>query len=232
MTQLVNFLCGVCHKNILNHQKAVLCNNCNHYVHVKCNDISASEFKELQKEPDDIAWFCKQCTTELFPFGSLNSNEFLELHHIDFPSFVDSTPSFEIVSDLINLPNLSDYDIDEHMPQNIDSHYFTSSELSSLKLSPRDFSALHKNIRSLSLHHDELISLAVHTNLDLDVIGVSEIWDSTDNPILSNVDIPGYTFFKTSSLTQNGGVGLYIKHSFTSNPRVDLDTCTIDFETV
>ena len=98
--------------------------------------------------------------------------------------------------------------------------------------SPSDFSVLHTNIRSLSLHHDELISLAVHTNLDLDVIGVSETWDSTDNPIISNVDIPGYTFFKTSSLTQNGGVGLYIKQSFTPNPRVDLDTCTIDFETV
>ena len=36
----------------------------------------------------------------------------------------------------------------------------------------------------------------------------------------------------TQSQTRNGGVGLYIKNSFTSNPRIDLDSCTDDFETI
>ena len=132
----------------------------------------------------------------------------------------------------MDLLNLCDYDIDEHMPQNIDSRYFTLLELSSLQLSSTDFSILHTNIRSLSLHHDELVSLSAHTNLNPVVIGVSEIWHSIENPLPSNVDIPGYTFFKTQSLTQNGDVGLYIKDSLTSNPRTDLDSCTDDFETV
>ena len=65
-----------------------------------------------------------------------------------------------------------------------------------------------------------------------DEIGVSEIWHSNDNPISSNIDIPGYTLFKSSSTSQNGGVGLYIKNSLTSNPRVDLDSCSDDFETI
>ena len=64
------------------------------------------------------------------------------------------------------------------------------------------------------------------------MIGVSEIWHSNDNPISSNVDILGYTFFKTSYLSQNGGVGLYIKGSLTSKPRIDLDSCIEGFETV
>ena len=64
------------------------------------------------------------------------------------------------------------------------------------------------------------------------MIGVSEIWHSNDNPISSNVDIPGFTFFKTSSLSQNGGVGLYIRNTLTSKPRLDLDSCTDDLETV
>ena len=66
----------------------------------------------------------------------------------------------------------------------------------------------------------------------IDVIGVSETWHSNDNPISSNVDIPGYTFYKTSSFTPNGGAGLYIKSSLTSNPRIDLDSSTDDCETV
>ena len=61
---------------------------------------------------------------------------------------------------------------------------------------------------------------------------MSEIWHSNDNPYSSNVDIPSFTFFKTSSLGQNGGVGLYIGNALTSKPRLDLDSCTDDFETV
>ena len=232
MTRSVSFPCGICHKNISYNQKAILCNNCNFYVHLKCNGISASEYKELEKEPDDVSWFCKTCTTEMFPFGPLENDELLGLYNFDLPSFVDSAPSFEIISNLTNLPNLSDYDIDEHVPQNIDSRYFTLPELSSLQLSSSDFSILHTNIRSLSLHHDELVSLSTHTNLNLDVIGVSEMWHSKDNPISSNVDIPGYKFYETSSLSQNGGVGLYVKTTLTSNPRIELDSSTNDFETV
>eukprot|EP00794_Sanderia_malayensis_P020796 gene20796-22836_t len=144
----------------------------------------------------------------MFPFGSLENEELLGISDLDLPSFIDSTPMFEVTSSLMDLPNLSDYDIDEHMPQSIDSRYFTLPDLSSLQSSSDDFSILHTNIRSLSLHHDELVSLSAHTKLNLDVIGVSEIWHSNDNPISSNVDISGFAFFKTSSLTQNGGVVL------------------------
>ena len=53
-----------------------------------------------------------------------------------------------------------------------------------------------------------------------------------DNSLSSNVDIPGYTIFKTQSLTVNGDVGLYIKDSLTSNQRTDLVSCVHDFETI
>ena len=149
------------------------------------------------------------------PIGSLANEELLGLPDFDLPSFIDSAPAFQITSKLMDLPNLSDYDIDEHTPQNIDSRYFNLPELSSLQLSSTDLSILHTNIRSLFLHHDELVSLCAHTNLNSKVIEVSEIWHSTDNPLSSNVDIPGYTFFKTQSLTQNGGVGLYTNDSLT-----------------
>ena len=129
----------------------------------------------------------------MFPFSSLANEDLLGLYDFDLPSFVDSTPSFEVASNLMNLPNLSDYDIDEQMLQNIDSRYFTLPELSSLKSSSRDFSILHTNIRSLSRHHDELVSLSAHTNLSLDVIGVSENGFRMTIPfhlMLISLDIP------------------------------------------
>ena len=155
MTNLDNFPCGICHKNISNGQKVILCNNCNFFVHIKCNNITASEYLKLEKEPDDVPWFCKLCIKEMFPFGSLANKDLLGLYDFDLPSLADAALSFEVTSNLMNLPNLSDYDIDEQMPQNSDSRYFTLPELSSLQLLPNDFSILHTNIRSLSLHHDE-----------------------------------------------------------------------------
>ena len=55
--------CGICHKNILANHKAIFCDNCNFYVHTKCNDISASEYTELENEPDNVSWFCKKCVS-------------------------------------------------------------------------------------------------------------------------------------------------------------------------
>ena len=158
MTMQLIFRVVFATKLYLGAKRLFFCNKCNFYVHIKCNDISVSDYQRLEKEPNDVPWFCKHCIIDIFPFGSLMNEELLGLNDFDTPSFADSTPSFEITSNLMNLPNLADYDIDEHMPQNIDSRYFTLPELSSLQLSSGDFSILHTNIRSLSLHYDELVS--------------------------------------------------------------------------
>ena len=73
---------------------------------------------------------------DMFPFGHLTDDEFLVLLSIDLPSLASSFPSFEITSGLFDLPNLSDYDIDKHMLQSIDSRYFTIPELPLYKCPP------------------------------------------------------------------------------------------------
>ena len=90
--------------------------------------------------------------------------------------------------------NLGDYDIDEQMPQHIDTHCFSLQELSKSfykSASNKELSIFHSNIRSLSLHLDELLGLAMNLNQSFDVIGVSETSDSFENPIATNVEIPG-----------------------------------------
>ena len=113
---------------------------------------------------------------------------------------------------------MSDFDIDEKLHHSIDLRYFTLSEISHLDSHSGDLSILHTNIRSLALHYDELVSLATVTNRHCSVIGVSEMWNSKDNPIVTNVEIPGYKLYTTLSLSQNDGVGLYVQQSFVSKP--------------
>ena len=164
--------CGICNRNVTDGQKSIYCNNCNLWVHIRCNETSVSEYNELVKECDDIPWFCLSCTKTMFPFGSLEKEELLNLHDNNFPSWVDSMPSFEITSGLINLPNLSDYDIDEHLPSNINSSYHTLQDLCTLNIVENDFTLFHMNVRSLSLHFDELISTLAVLKISFDVIGV------------------------------------------------------------
>ena len=80
-----------------------------------------------------------------------------------------------------------------------------------METSPNDLFILHINIRSLSLHVDELVLLCGQTKKSIDIIGVSETWNSMQNGDLGNIDIEGYKLYKTMSLSQNGGIGLYIK---------------------
>ena len=232
MVVIDTFPCGICHKKIPAHGKSVYCNHCQFWVHIRCNNISNSEYEELQKEPDDVPWFCLKCTAVMFPFGSLDNEELCSLNEFDFPSFIDSMPPFEITSGLTNLPNLEDYDIDEHLPSNVNSSYHTPQDLSTLDTSANDLLLFHTNIRSLSLHFDELVSTLSTLKISFDVIGVSETWNSFDVPTKTNVEIPGYSYFHSQSHTQNGGVALYVKSGLTPIPGPDLSKDSTDFESV
>ena len=229
--------CGICCKNVNANQKNLLCNKCNSKVHIKCNDISVLEYEKLLNDQSNgVSWFCKNCIIDdralMFPFGAVDNEVLSNLFDIDIPSFVDSVPSFEVTSQLTNLPSLQDYDVDEHLSSAINSNYHTIQDLSNSNISRKDFSLLHMNIRSLSCHFDDLHSLLVNLNVKFDVVGVSETWDSIKNPVSTNVNISGYSFFSTKSKSQNGGVGLYIKTGLGPVPRPDLNASTDHYETV
>ena len=74
-------------------------------------------------EPDENQWICLQCSiinnSLIFPFTLESDTVFLGLNDINMPAITDTLPFFEIVSQLTNLPNLSDYDTDENLNSNI-----------------------------------------------------------------------------------------------------------------
>ena len=65
-----------------------------------------------------------------------------------------------------------------------------------------------------------------------DIIGVSEICSSEQNKILTNVDACGYKFYDTSSTSQIGGVGLFVKTAVNSRTCDDLNFNCNGFETI
>ena len=125
--------CGICLNNVHQNQKSKLCCQCGKLIHMKCNNILPSEFEFPLRN-----LVCLSCTiynnSKIFPF-TLESDELLqEINCTNFPSLTDSLPSFEISSKLTDLPNLSDYDVDDNIIQKICSQYCSPHEVSTLYL--------------------------------------------------------------------------------------------------
>ena len=233
----VRFPCGICEKNVNQNQNAVFCDQCDKWVHIKCNNISKIEYETFQKEPHNSKhWICIKCTiinnSLLFPFTLESDEVLLGLNGISLPSLADSLPSFETSSTLTNLPNLSDYDTDENLNLNISSQYCTVEEVASMAVPNTDLSLFHMNIGSLSLHFDELHPLLTCLNVNFQVIGLSEIKTSVGSQNKANNELPGYKFHETPSHSSAGGVGIYVKSNLTANKRDDLCISDKDFETV
>ena len=168
---------------------------------------------------------------KIFPFTFVSNEIILQLNDLPMPSLVDLMPTFEIKSNLQNMPNLYDYDSEESIEININSKYISVQELSIYRSTANDLSVFHTNIASLVLHHDELQTLLYNLHLDFDIIGISEIKANFDSTLI-NINIPGYKFFSTPSKSNAGGVGMYVKSDLNSRKRTDLCVKTDEFETI
>ena len=102
-------------------------------------------------------------------------------------------PSFGLDSDLTRLLYFSECDIDEQMPQVINSRYYTVPELAAIHSNAKQLSILHTIIRSI---------LYIEMNKkSFGVIGVSETGNSVQSEIVADIDINGYKRYDNTSFT-------------------------------
>ena len=73
------FPCKICNNPVAKNHKAVECDNCGLWVHIKCNKINTQTYKYLQKE--SCAWYCISCSSKIFPFSNLNEDDFHKTIH-------------------------------------------------------------------------------------------------------------------------------------------------------
>ena len=67
--QKIKVICNLCGKNVRGNSKAVCCDVCDNWVHIKCNGISASRYDELCNEDNNESFFCIKCFNNELPFG-------------------------------------------------------------------------------------------------------------------------------------------------------------------
>ena len=66
------FPCKICPKNVQDKDKAVQCDLCELWIHIKCNNLNYLDYRYLQN--CDESWYCIECCSTIFPFNSLSGN--------------------------------------------------------------------------------------------------------------------------------------------------------------
>ena len=50
------FPCSICNKNVLNNQKAIQCDSCNLWCHIKCDGASSEIYNYLLLSDETVSW--------------------------------------------------------------------------------------------------------------------------------------------------------------------------------
>ena len=208
---MINFPCGICCKSVNRNQKAIQCDICKFWVHIKCNGLNANDYTSLQNSEDD--WFCCNCLNEILPFGVKSSSL----------TYDNNLSSVEMKQFLSQLNSLATDEVSTETMAGVNCKYYDPDEFSSLQVNSDKFSLFHMNIASLSTHLDELKILLGQLGHDFSIIGITETKFQINNPP-TNCDLSGYSFIHTPTEGEKGGALLYVPNHLQFIERSDLDT--------
>ena len=201
---VVKYPCRVCSKPVCKNHKAMQCDMCNKWVHMKCNLIDNKTYQKLQDYKHD--WYCIDCTSDILPFSKVetpirNSGRYL------------SHKELEIIEELNNA-------IDQ--PDSFSTcKYFTPEEMQTIDLS-NQLSVFHLNISSLSYHFDEFNTFLNSNKLKPTIIGITETRIKKGQDPLNDISLPNYNIEHTSTEGPNGGALLYLDKTINYTTRDDL----------
>ena len=59
-------ICNVSLKTVKRSDMAILCDQCDNWIHIKCNNLDKLDYEMLKSTADP--WFCISCTSNILPF--------------------------------------------------------------------------------------------------------------------------------------------------------------------
>ena len=160
----------------------VICTICSNWTHSRCCYVTCHNFA-----------MCLPCNNNCFPFSEMSNIECLDL----FPSTTEFTPiTFNEISFSLAEPHLS-------------NDYLTPSEIySANSMFCNKLSYFYFNVRSLAKNKHKIDTFISMCNVSPDFIAISET--KLKSKYCTNIHIPNYNFVHVDSLTNAGGVGLYV----------------------
>ena len=230
---MIEFPCRVCSKAVSVRHRAIECDICKTWVHIKCNKCDKNDYKFHQDHPDE-PFYCIKCSAENIPFSSLNDNQFENCVKKGINHFLDADVNFNpstyeqrIFDKLNNAINnnafdLSEEDNDDNNDITIECNYYSVDEFNLAKFNPsKRFSIIHLNIHSLEKHIDELRVFLNMLEFKFDILCISETKIHKDFDPKVDINIEGFPVGNPTESTK-GGVLIYVKNGINYKPRKDL----------
>ena len=227
--------CSICNKNVLSNQKAVYCDSCHKWCHIKCDGSTLETYQYLMSTDDTITWDCLVCKMKFhhqnFPFITCDLSEIIKINNSDSMKFCDFLPSLETISLSNEFLNISLNDVDHNLPILTNCKYYNVNAFQSLQIQ-KNLNVFHSNVNGLESKLEVLHDFLAGSTSALDVIAITETSEQNDTSFTSNVNLDGYKLFHTPSNTRKGGTALYINSNYDVFERNDLKSQTDLFEAV
>ena len=233
---MIDYPCRVCYKAVKDRDRAIECDLCKTWLHLKCNNYDKNDYKFHQENPYE-PFFCIKCCAENIPFSTLNDIQFelcvkkgIHILPDDDFRFKPSVSEQRLFNKLNNAINNNAFDLNEEDNEDnndftTDCKYYSSDEFISAKFnSSKTFSILHLNIHSIEKHIDEFRIILGMLEFNFDILCLSESKIRTDCDPKIDINIDGYQSpVGTSTESTKGGVLIYVKNNINFKPRNDLN---------
>ena len=230
----IKFPCSICYKTVLANQKAIECDACSLWCHIKCDGTTIDLYKQIM-ENNELTWHCLVCKIrfqhENIPFTLFNDTELENINNSESMKFCNELPKFEIISEVSKFSELDNNDIDHNLPNQTSNKYYSVGELQKIKMS-KIFNIFHSNGNGIEYKMDLLHEFLSSTSSDFDVVAITETSQGNNDSFKSNVAIKGYDNYFIASLSARGGVAIYSKDKLNSFERTDLSIQNKEFESV
>jgi hypothetical protein len=157
MSKITKNRCAVCFKCVRDNQRAIFCDSCNHWVHLKCTNLSCQDYITMSDSTD--SWYCQQCVQGIFPFNHFDDDDdFLNCIFIQAlcnnpnPMFQQTTAQLKVMNKYTVVDR--DIDPDQNLPCYSDKNisYYTDYEFNEFISKTKteycnNFSVIHINAR-------------------------------------------------------------------------------------
>ena len=199
---VITFPCSICVKAIGDKEVSIYCDKCNLLAYIECNNLNYIDYKHLGRTCD--LWFCIKCNSQLFLFGTFINKELMK--HIlncskmendnenEFNNLVLKPPL--TLSSLFNQFNntAQTHDCKDLIENVVRYKYHDLEEVQSMKIPKSCFSLFQINTCSLSKNFEGLEYLIKSTNINIDIIAISETRVHKDTNIVRNIKSPNFSF--------------------------------------
>ena len=199
---VITFPCSISVKAIGDKEDSIYCDKCNLWVHIKCNNLNYVDHKYLSGKGDP--WFCLKCKSQLFPFGTINNKKITQsiLNNGNKKNDIENEINNLVLkpppslSSLFNQFNNIPQTQDHRDPENVIRCKYHDSEVQSIKIPNKNscLSLFHINTCSLNKTFEDLGYLTKSSNINFDIIAISETRILKDTNVEKNVNIQNFSF--------------------------------------